>query len=237
VIICLDFDSSSLTIADNFTYEIQPFKDKCACISHLLSIENKIISFIASAMAGKLVVPLVHNHTCIRYIYIYQNPDIDLDTSWIKNFGKIRGTWSSMDQLKEQMVFDIRSYTTRSSHWSRCQEIFIELWRQSSSKPLSNAKPLPKDEKPVGIALPNVVMLFCSDYRPFHFSHEMIKINEFDDIKQCTNFIKRSETVSSTFLIVCTNSIDFSEEIRSLMQLDSVHATYIFSTATSDTTD
>jgi tetratricopeptide (TPR) repeat protein len=148
--------------------------------------------------------------------------------SWIRDFGKIRGIWSSIDQIKEQMVLDIQSYTTRPSRWSRCQENFVELWRQSSSKSSLNTKLLSEDKRPVGVAVPNIFVLFCNDYRPFHLSHDVIKIDEFSDVKHCFNSIQDG-VVSSIFLIVCISSIEFCEEVKPLMKLDSVHATYIFS--------
>ena len=227
--VCLDFKSSDLTIADQFTDEIQSFDDECLCISHLLSSEEKLIYFVASVAAGELVIPQIHNHRYIRYIYIYQSPDSKLDTKWTDDFDKVRGIWPSTDEINEQIKYDIQSCKTSPSPWTQDPSLLVELWTQSSKKSSLNIVPLPKQTVSDSIAVLNVVVLYYNDYRPFRLYHGCIKIHQFDDVERCRNFIVECDSQSPIFLIICIDSLDSYKAIYRRMKLDSVHAIYIFS--------
>lgn len=224
--VCLDVQPSELKIADHFQDAIQLFKDKCACISYLLSTEKKLTFFVTSTAAAKIVVPLIHDHRCIRYIYL--NSDGDLAASLMEKFGKIRGGWSSIDQLREQMILDIQSCKTRSSRWARHPNLFTELWAQSINKSSQNIMLLPQEKISDITILPNIVVLYHNGYRPFYLSYRVIRIHEFDNIEHCSNFIENNGIKSSIFLIICIMSTDFYGLVQPCMEFDCVCGAYIF---------
>jgi tetratricopeptide (TPR) repeat protein len=226
MIISLDVDSFSLTMKKNLHFEIEPFEDKCACISYLLSTRNKTIFFAVSATAGKIVVPLIHSHAYVRSIYIYQNSD-GSDISWMVDYPKIIGVWPSVYEMTEKLIQAMQSYTARPTQWSRSHEMFAELWTQSCSKLPRITKLFTKEKMTVDRNISNIITLLCSKCHAFHLSHGMIKLNEFTDIEQCAEFIKINHKGSTIFLIICVDFVNH-KGIQALLELDPIHATYIW---------
>ena len=226
--VCLDFKLLDQKLADQFSHQTQSFEDECLCISHLLSSKEKLIYFVVSAAAGELVIPLVHNHRYIRYIYIYKNPDSGIDTKWSEDFGKIRGVWSATDKLSRQMEDDVRSCNTYSSRWARHSNLLPDLWKQSRRESSLNIISLSEQKVVNAIAIPCVVVLYCNGYQPFRLSPGSIKIYEFNDVEQCSSFIRGWSTQSSIFLIICVDSIDSCIFVFPEMKFDSIHLAYIF---------
>ena len=226
--VCLDVGSLDQNVTDQFSHKIQSFEDECLCISHLLSSKEKLIYFVVSVAAGELVIPLVHNHRYIRYIYIYEKPGSNVDKKWIKDFGKIRGVWSINNKIAEIIREDIQSCKIYSFRWARHSNLLPDFWTQSSKKSSLNIMPLPKQKIADVIAKPNVVVLYYKDYRPFHLSHGSIQIHEYNDVEQCNTFLQGWCTQSSIFLIICIDSIDSYKSVYPCMKFDSVHLAYIF---------
>lgn len=226
--VCLDFKLLDPQVTDQFSHKIQSFEDECLCISHLLSSKEKLIYFVVSAEAGELVVPLVHNHRYIRYIYIYQSPDSNIDTEWIGDFGKIRDVWSDTDKLTRQMKDDVELCNIYSSRWARYENLLPDLWKQSSRKSSLDITPLSEQKLANAIAAPSIVVLYYKDYRPFSLSRGSITVHEFNDVQQCSRFVRDWTTQSSIFLIICIDSIDSYKSVYSEMNFHSVHLAYIF---------
>jgi tetratricopeptide (TPR) repeat protein len=72
----------------------------------------------------------------------------------------------------------------------------------------------------------SIVTLYYEDCRSFQFFNDQMDIHEFNNIKDCSNFIANNQTSSSIFLIISMNS---PFDIQSLIKLSAVHAVYVVS--------
>jgi tetratricopeptide (TPR) repeat protein len=189
-----------------------------------LSIKGQLIYFIISATFAKIVIPLIHNHVCIEHIYIQWDDSIPQNCSWIEVYSKIRGTWSSLREIEEQVKQDRSSIETRPSHWSRTPDIFGELWTQKLS---TTIVPAISDDIRQTYALPIIVTLCDIRPTPFHLSKGGIKTYEFSTVEECHQFIKKQETLP-IFLIIIGDHNGIFDKVPLLVQYDSLHALYIF---------
>jgi len=211
---------SKSTISQN----IKIFKDEFSCISELLSTERQAIYFIISATLGRIVIPLIHNHICIEHIYIQRDDGISQNCTWIDGYSKILGTWSSIQEIEEQVEQDSLSLGVRPICWSRTPDIFGELWAQKSS--ITIVPDITDDIKQI-YAVPVIVNL-CGVYPPpFVLHNGGIKIYEFSAVEDCRQFIEEKE-ISTIFLVIIGDYNDVFNELQLFVKYNSIHALYVF---------
>ncbi|CAF1471402.1 unnamed protein product [Rotaria sp. Silwood1] len=110
----------------------------------------------------------------------------------------------------------------RPSRWSRSKALLTELTLQTSQTDLlTSIKEMPKED----VNMLRIVTLFFGTHRLFSRSQSHIKIDEFNDLDECIRSIT-TETSINFFLII---SIDGSDDMYSLFELDNIHAVYIIS--------
>jgi hypothetical protein len=227
-IVCLYVDPSSIKPTSEIYSECKSFSNDLKCVSYVLSkkpMEAKhLIYFIVSAIKAKFIVPLIHSHSCVERIYVHDTTDDSQNSGWTTNYSKLSGSWSSFDQIQEQLTKDIVSMVTRPSRWARSQELLIKLCTQHSSYTDKSFTINVGEQK---VEIPQIITLFCGGYQRFQLSLNGIEFSKFDDIQRCLNRITEIET-SSIFLVICGASIDNSMAMRSLIDHPSVHAAYIF---------
>ncbi|CAF1378470.1 unnamed protein product [Rotaria sp. Silwood1] len=118
------------------------------------------------------------------------------------------------------MKEDIDSIMKRPSHWSRSKSLLSELCSQTNQKDiLIPIEPILKYD----LNKIFIFILFLSPRQSFHLYHSKIKIKEFDDIQECVGSIKDTSS-SHIYLIV---SMSKYQDIRSVIEFDSVHAVYV----------
>jgi tetratricopeptide (TPR) repeat protein len=218
-VVSLDVTLPSLQTTDDQNLEIDSFDDECLCISKLLLIKDKLIYFVVSASVGEFVVPLIYKHRCIEHIYIYQDSNNE-DIKWIDDYPKTSINGLSIDELAKQIKQDIDSIMQRPSRWSRSKTLLTELNFQTSQTDLFTAiKDIPKED----VSKLRIVTLFFGMHKLFSHSQSQIDIDEFNNIDECIQSIKAQNFIT-IFLII---SIDGSNDIHPLFELDDIHAIYI----------
>ncbi|CAF0842761.1 unnamed protein product [Adineta steineri] len=169
---------------------------------------------------GKSVVPLIHKHRCIEHIYILQNTDDQKEVDWIKDYSKICGNGTSIELLLELIKQDIDSVMRRPSRWSRSKTLLTELYFQTSQNNLSLSM---EDVDKEDVSMLRIVTLFFGTRSLFIQSLNQIQIDEYDNVNECVQSIE-AKTLITVFIVILT---DGSEDLQSLLELDSIHAIYI----------
>jgi tetratricopeptide (TPR) repeat protein len=138
----------------------------------------------------------------------------------MKHYSKVRDSGSSIDQLVELIKEDIDSIMKRVSCWSRSEALLTELCTQTTSTSISASI---NDALEDDISTWRIVILYLNRRRPLYLADKKIRIDEFYDIDKCINSIK-DNTSTTVFLIISMNTFS---DIRSVFELDAVHAVYI----------
>ena len=207
--------------------EIVPFEDECDFIAKLLAIKDKLIYAVIPATLSDFVAPLIHNHKCIEYVYIYKDADETESLDWIEDYPKIQEHLYSTDELTRKVQDDIESIMQRPSRWSRSKQLLRELCLQKTEQNIS----IPIDDAQENdLQTCRIVILHLNERPSFHVTHPTIKINEFDDMNHCIHSIE-TDTSTTVFLLIATNTLD---NIQSIAELDRVHAIYIVTNVTFD---
>ncbi|CAF3052800.1 unnamed protein product [Rotaria sp. Silwood2] len=108
----------------------------------------------------------------------------------------------------------------RPSHWSRSKELLAQICSQTNQNDtLAPVEHTFNDD----LSTICISILFLGSRQPFHLSHSNIKINEFYDIEQCIQWIQNN----SSFHIYLIISMSDFQDIRYVVELNSVHAVYI----------
>ncbi|CAF1053639.1 unnamed protein product [Adineta ricciae] len=230
-VICRDVSFSSKQPIKHAYIDIELLTDDLECTSRLLSInknteEKKLIYFVVSASRGRIILPLVHSCVNIERIYIHDAQNVSRNSLWMDSYSKIVGSWSSIDEIQQQLEQDIEHLMTKCSRWTRSPNLLSNLRSQTLSYH-STSFLVGQDEKCYNI--PNIVTLYCNshDHEKFHFSHENAQFPVFNNVQQCFEFVD-GYNISSVSLVIC---IDCTTDLTHLLQLinhQSIHATYIF---------
>jgi tetratricopeptide (TPR) repeat protein len=203
------------------TVQIISFDDECACLSQLLAIKDKLIYVVVSATFSNFVVPLIHDHKFIEHVYIHQNCNFEESIDWMEDYPKIRSNRSSIDLLTKKINKDIDSVMKRPTRWSRSKALLTELCSQAPHTNIpSSINTATEDD----LNTWRIVVLNLDSHRSLKLSHPKIRINKFDNMKECIRSIETGQT--SVFLIISMNCF---KDIRSLAELDAIHALYIVS--------
>jgi tetratricopeptide (TPR) repeat protein len=217
--------ASSIKNNSSITRKIKVFNDKYSCISKLSSTKGRVIYFIISATLAKIIIPLIHNYIHLENIYIHQQDDsINDNFTFTDGFSKIRGTWTSLQEIEEQVERDILSIETRPSNWSRTPDIFRTLWAQNSSTAIMPA--ISNDIKQ-SLEVPIIVTLYGIKPIPFCLPKENIETYEFSVVEDCHQFIK-VHGPSSIFLNIIDDYKVISDKVQLLVENNSIHALYVF---------
>ncbi|CAF0799075.1 unnamed protein product [Didymodactylos carnosus] len=81
------------------------------CYDYIASVENEKLFLIVSGSIGQNIVPYTHQMPQIQFIYIYCF-DIEKHEQWAMNYDIVRGTYTNMNDICEQLSKDVAT----SSH-------------------------------------------------------------------------------------------------------------------------
>ncbi|CAF3567329.1 unnamed protein product [Rotaria sp. Silwood1] len=108
----------------------------------------------------------------------------------------------------------------RPSRWSRSKTLLAALCSQTNqTDPLVSIELTFKDD----LNTICIFILFLGSRRPFQLLHSNIKIYEFYDVEQCIQAVQNNSSIH-IYLIISMNEF---QDIRSLVELDPIHAVYI----------
>ncbi|CAF0892491.1 unnamed protein product [Adineta steineri] len=190
------------------------------CISKVLSVKDKLIYLVISNTLGKSVVPLIHKHRCIEHIHILQNTDDQNEVDWIKDYSKICGNGTSIRLLLGQIKHGIDLVMKRPACWLRSKTLLTELYLPTSQdNPLLSMEDAAKADG----SMFRIVTLFFGTRPLLTQSLSHIQIDEYDNVNECIQSIE-AKTLITVFIVILT---DGSEDLHSLLELDSIHAIYI----------
>ena len=206
-------------LPENNDREIVRFRGSFECISKVLSIKDKLIYLIVSNTLGKSVVPLIHKHRCLEYVYILQNTDRQDQVNWTKDYSKVRISQSSVEQLLQSMKDNIDSLMQRPSRWSRSKKLLTELCMQTDLSITKAIPDVPKED----LRMLRIMTLFFGTRRPFSRSSSQIQIDEFNTVDECVQTIQANTSIT-VFLVIF---LDGFNDICSLFELENIHAVYI----------
>jgi hypothetical protein len=199
--------------------------DDCLCVSQILSINDKFIYFVISAFAGKYVIPLIHNHRCVEYIYVY-TLDNEAKPEWLSLYPKIRGSWNVMQDLEKQLNMDISSNLKQRAFQSiTWNSLLSQICLQNLNEELLIQISM-KDEPEILLEPVIIAALQCSDLAISHPNQKSVLIQNFDDMTQCMDFILRE--TRSVFLIVSVTCIPLFDFQR-FSRFDKLQAIYVWS--------
>jgi tetratricopeptide (TPR) repeat protein len=207
------------------TRNIKFFKNENSCISKLSSTKGRVMYFIISATLAKKIIPLIHNETCIEHIYIQKDDNIPQNFALMDGYSKIRGMWSSIEEIMEQAERDIFLMETHPSRWSRTADIFGQLWAQTSS---TSIVPDIADDIKRTYEAPIIVTLSNIRPAPFNLFKSDIISYEFSIIEDCYQFINKHGKSSIFLIIIGEDNNVIIDEVQLLVKYDSIHALYVF---------
>ena len=87
------------------------FDNADECVNHLTDIQKEKIFFILSGHLCHNVMPLIHQYSQIKYIYILNLEKQEKMETWSKQYRKIRGIHEDISALFTQMGQDARQYS------------------------------------------------------------------------------------------------------------------------------
>lgn len=105
-----DKNTIDISVLENKVSSIEKFLDIDQCINHIRSLPDNIrIFFITSKLNNDLILSSIIDLTKIRFIYIFQT-DENIETILNESSNKIRGIYSDINNLSNQLLKDYKEY-------------------------------------------------------------------------------------------------------------------------------
>ncbi|CAF1625058.1 unnamed protein product, partial [Didymodactylos carnosus] len=84
------------------------FDNVCDCYDYIAGVQNEKVFLIVSGSISQDIVPYTHQMPQIQFIYIYCF-DIKKYEQWARNYDIVRGTYTNMNDVCEQLSKDVTS--------------------------------------------------------------------------------------------------------------------------------
>ncbi|CAF1464074.1 unnamed protein product [Didymodactylos carnosus] len=82
------------------------FDDVCDCYDYIANVQNEKVFLIVSGSISKDIIPHAHRMPQIQFIYVYCF-DIEKHKQWAMSYEIVRGTYTNMNDICEQLSKDI----------------------------------------------------------------------------------------------------------------------------------
>jgi tetratricopeptide (TPR) repeat protein len=89
---------------------IQSFIDPDECIDFLTDMSNEQVFLIISPSFVQHIVPLIHEMPQLYTIYVFPDESKVSNEAWIKDYSKIRGFFTQIESIAEELKQDVHQY-------------------------------------------------------------------------------------------------------------------------------
>jgi hypothetical protein len=153
-IVCLNVPFTLASFRNSKSYD-----NDYMCLRDLFNMTQQQICLVVSASTGKNIIPLIHNHHFVEYIYVFcESASNDDVLNWSKNYSKISGVFDSPRTIENKMDQDSRSCSTLSSFDKK--RLIYAFYKQNLSDESIETFPA-TEEIPDDISM---AYICCSDY-------------------------------------------------------------------------
>jgi len=115
IIVWLDISSEIISQAtktveqlQEITKDVKVFADSNVCVDYINHLKGQRIFFIMSDPVDQCVLTFTQDLLTVSALYILYSPKEDTKEKWIESIRKVRGVYTDINRLLEQIEYDLR---------------------------------------------------------------------------------------------------------------------------------